>query len=97
MAQSSQDNDHIMPSDDENETSVKPLPRNEDEDTINGCFKEIKMVSCCKHHFMNMLRKFTAENDMGPYQDGFPHHLPKLTKIEEILIVCVNPVMKTYQ
>eukprot|EP00957_Ditylum_brightwellii_P014999 1130618-Ditylum_brightwellii.AAC.1 len=34
---------------------------------------------------------------MGPYQDGFPHHLPKLFKREEILIVHVYPMMKTYQ
>eukprot|EP00957_Ditylum_brightwellii_P110852 8455088-Ditylum_brightwellii.AAC.1 len=44
---------------------------------------------CCK--------KLAEENDMDPYQDGFPHHLPKLSKIEEMLIVCVYPVVKTYQ
>eukprot|EP00957_Ditylum_brightwellii_P039367 2977665-Ditylum_brightwellii.AAC.1 len=33
---------------------------------------------------------------MDPHQDGFPHHLPKLSKIEEILIAQVYPVMKTY-
>eukprot|EP00957_Ditylum_brightwellii_P061048 4633802-Ditylum_brightwellii.AAC.1 len=28
-------------------------------------------------------RKFAAENNMDPYQDGFPYHLPKLSKMEE--------------
>eukprot|EP00957_Ditylum_brightwellii_P210454 15364990-Ditylum_brightwellii.AAC.1 len=42
-------------------------------------------------------RKFATENNMNPYQDGFPHHLPKLTKIEEMLIACICPKMKTYQ
>eukprot|EP00957_Ditylum_brightwellii_P031816 2412466-Ditylum_brightwellii.AAC.1 len=41
-------------------------------------------------------RNFAAENNMDPYQDGFPCHLPKLFKIEEMLIVCVYPVIKTY-
>eukprot|EP00957_Ditylum_brightwellii_P180399 13742175-Ditylum_brightwellii.AAC.1 len=34
---------------------------------------------------------------MDPYQDGFPHHLSKISKIEEMLIACVYSVMKTYQ
>eukprot|EP00957_Ditylum_brightwellii_P048508 3681276-Ditylum_brightwellii.AAC.1 len=38
-----------------------------------------------------------GESDMDPYQDGFPHHLPKLFKIKEMLIDCVYPVMKTYR
>eukprot|EP00957_Ditylum_brightwellii_P025895 1959216-Ditylum_brightwellii.AAC.1 len=33
---------------------------------------------------------------MDPYQDKFPHHLPKRSEIKEMLIVCVYPVMKTY-
>eukprot|EP00957_Ditylum_brightwellii_P046943 3562678-Ditylum_brightwellii.AAC.1 len=41
-------------------------------------------------------RKLEEENDMDPYQDGFPHHFPKLSKIKEMLIACVYPVMKTY-
>eukprot|EP00957_Ditylum_brightwellii_P046444 3525149-Ditylum_brightwellii.AAC.1 len=34
---------------------------------------------------------------MDPCQDGFPHHLTKLSKIKEMLIACVYPVMKSYQ
>ena len=34
---------------------------------------------------------------MDPYRDGFPHHLPKLSEIEEMLIARVYPVMKTYR
>ena len=41
-------------------------------------------------------RKLAKENDIDPYQDGFPYHLPKLSRIEEMLIACVYPVMKTY-
>eukprot|EP00957_Ditylum_brightwellii_P203777 15336185-Ditylum_brightwellii.AAC.1 len=41
-------------------------------------------------------RKFAAENDINPYQDGFLHHLPKPFKIKEMLIACIYPVMKTY-
>eukprot|EP00957_Ditylum_brightwellii_P115133 8780857-Ditylum_brightwellii.AAC.1 len=41
--------------------------------------------------------KFASENNMDPYQYGFPHHLPKLSKIKEMLIACVHHVMKTYQ
>eukprot|EP00957_Ditylum_brightwellii_P112756 8595707-Ditylum_brightwellii.AAC.1 len=41
-------------------------------------------------------RKLAEENDMDLYQDGFPHHLSKRSKIEEMLITCVYPVMKTY-
>eukprot|EP00957_Ditylum_brightwellii_P164229 12503270-Ditylum_brightwellii.AAC.1 len=41
-------------------------------------------------------RKFAAENNMNPYQDGFLHHLPKFSEIVEMLITCVYPVMKTY-
>eukprot|EP00957_Ditylum_brightwellii_P071525 5437921-Ditylum_brightwellii.AAC.1 len=33
---------------------------------------------------------------MDPYQYGFPHYLPKLSEIEEMLISCVYPMMKTY-
>eukprot|EP00957_Ditylum_brightwellii_P057592 4366833-Ditylum_brightwellii.AAC.1 len=33
---------------------------------------------------------------MDPFQDGFPPHLPKLSKIKEILIARVYPAMKTY-
>eukprot|EP00957_Ditylum_brightwellii_P169542 12903851-Ditylum_brightwellii.AAC.1 len=40
-------------------------------------------------------KKLAEENDMDPYQDGFPHHLQKLSKIKEMLIACVYPVMKT--
>eukprot|EP00957_Ditylum_brightwellii_P086494 6581210-Ditylum_brightwellii.AAC.1 len=39
----------------------------------------------------NCCRKLAEENDMGPYQDGFPHHLPKLSEINEMLIACVYP------
>eukprot|EP00957_Ditylum_brightwellii_P022531 1700143-Ditylum_brightwellii.AAC.1 len=53
LVQSLQEDDHIMPFDDKNGTSVDPLPRNDYKNTINKCFK--KGVSCCKHHFMNML------------------------------------------
>eukprot|EP00957_Ditylum_brightwellii_P027003 2041662-Ditylum_brightwellii.AAC.1 len=40
-------------------------------------------------------RKFAEENYMNPNQDRFPHHLPKLSKIEEMMIARVYPVMKT--
>eukprot|EP00957_Ditylum_brightwellii_P032627 2472883-Ditylum_brightwellii.AAC.1 len=41
-------------------------------------------------------RNLAEENNMNPYRDGFPHHLPKLSKIGEMLIARVYPVMKTY-
>eukprot|EP00957_Ditylum_brightwellii_P011695 883740-Ditylum_brightwellii.AAC.1 len=41
-------------------------------------------------------RKFAAENNMDPYQDGFTHHLPKLSNIKDMLISCVYPAMKIY-
>eukprot|EP00957_Ditylum_brightwellii_P075895 5768634-Ditylum_brightwellii.AAC.1 len=34
---------------------------------------------------------------MDLYQDGLPHHLPKLSEIKEMLIAYVCPVMKTYR
>eukprot|EP00957_Ditylum_brightwellii_P059556 4522582-Ditylum_brightwellii.AAC.1 len=34
---------------------------------------------------------------MDPYQDRFLHHLPKLSKIKEMLIVHIYTAMKTYQ
>eukprot|EP00957_Ditylum_brightwellii_P070252 5337231-Ditylum_brightwellii.AAC.1 len=42
MAQLLQEDDHIMPSDEENKSSVMPLQRNDDEKTINNCFDKIK-------------------------------------------------------
>ena len=42
MDQISQEDDHAMPSDEENETSVAPLRRNDDEKTINDCFDKIE-------------------------------------------------------
>jgi hypothetical protein len=30
------------------------------------------------------VRKLSKDNDMDPFPDGFPHHLPKLTPIEEM-------------
>eukprot|EP00957_Ditylum_brightwellii_P080825 6148310-Ditylum_brightwellii.AAC.1 len=33
---------------------------------------------------------------MDPYQGGFPHHFSKFSKIEEMLIAHMYPVMKTY-
>eukprot|EP00957_Ditylum_brightwellii_P120683 9205182-Ditylum_brightwellii.AAC.1 len=36
------------------------------------------LMICC--------RKLAEENNTDPYQDGFPHHLPKVSEIEEILI-----------
>eukprot|EP00957_Ditylum_brightwellii_P000237 18449-Ditylum_brightwellii.AAC.1 len=80
LAQSLQEEDDIICFDDNNESSVDPLPRNEHENTIN---EFLKMMPCHKHHFANMLRQFAAENNMDPYQDGFPHHLPKHSEIEE--------------
>eukprot|EP00957_Ditylum_brightwellii_P133342 10166556-Ditylum_brightwellii.AAC.1 len=44
----------------------------------------------------NCCRKLVKKNYMDPYQDGFPHHLQKLSKIKEMLIAPVYPVMKTY-
>eukprot|EP00957_Ditylum_brightwellii_P165953 12635621-Ditylum_brightwellii.AAC.1 len=40
--------------------------------------------------------KLAAENNMDPYQDGFPQHLPKLSETEEMFIACAYPVMKIY-
>eukprot|EP00957_Ditylum_brightwellii_P006111 462375-Ditylum_brightwellii.AAC.1 len=42
MAQFLQEDDHVMPSDEENQSPVAPLQRNEDENTINDCFDKIK-------------------------------------------------------
>eukprot|EP00957_Ditylum_brightwellii_P104846 7991336-Ditylum_brightwellii.AAC.1 len=41
-------------------------------------------------------RKLAKDNDMDPYQDGFPCYLPKLSKVEEMLIAHVYHVIKTY-
>eukprot|EP00957_Ditylum_brightwellii_P088255 6723471-Ditylum_brightwellii.AAC.1 len=42
MAQLSQEEDHVMPSDEENQSSVATLPKNDDEKTISDCFDKIK-------------------------------------------------------
>eukprot|EP00957_Ditylum_brightwellii_P197150 15020937-Ditylum_brightwellii.AAC.1 len=42
MAQTLQENDHAMPSDEENQSSVGSLPRNGNEKTINDRFNKIK-------------------------------------------------------
>lgn len=42
---------------------------------------------------------YSSENDGDPYpveKGGFPHHLPKLTMIEEMLISPVHVMMKCY-
>eukprot|EP00957_Ditylum_brightwellii_P203191 15333592-Ditylum_brightwellii.AAC.1 len=54
------------------------------------------MASGHELNFMNMQRNLAGKNDMDPYQDGFSHNLPKLSKIKEMLIAYVYPVMKTY-
>eukprot|EP00957_Ditylum_brightwellii_P071748 5453952-Ditylum_brightwellii.AAC.1 len=41
-------------------------------------------------------RTFAAKNNMDPYQDGFPYHLPKFFKTKEMLIALVYHVVKTY-
>eukprot|EP00957_Ditylum_brightwellii_P197670 15059486-Ditylum_brightwellii.AAC.1 len=41
-------------------------------------------------------RKFAAENNMDPYQDGSPHHLPNFSKTKEMLIALIYSVMKIY-
>eukprot|EP00957_Ditylum_brightwellii_P133738 10197260-Ditylum_brightwellii.AAC.1 len=33
---------------------------------------------------------------MDPCQEEFQHHLPKISKIKEMLTACVYPMMKTY-
>eukprot|EP00957_Ditylum_brightwellii_P172738 13149728-Ditylum_brightwellii.AAC.1 len=151
MDQSLQEDDHGMPSNEENQSSVELLLRNGSENTINDCFVKIKngimsqtpfhehakvinlkdkfvqgkfltkMFFCnfCKEHWFEKksrriniaectdgkkarkdpsiyYRKLAEENNMDPYRDRFPHHLPKLSKIKEILIAYVYPVMKTY-
>ena len=45
----------------------------------------------------NGVRKFTIGNDMDPFPNGYPHHLPKLSPIEETLISRSHPVMKFYR
>eukprot|EP00957_Ditylum_brightwellii_P146732 11169964-Ditylum_brightwellii.AAC.1 len=42
--------DHIMTSDDENETSVEPLPRNGDENTIEKWFQKNCVVTQTPFH-----------------------------------------------
>eukprot|EP00957_Ditylum_brightwellii_P034501 2616297-Ditylum_brightwellii.AAC.1 len=42
MAQLLQENDHVKPSDEENQSSVTPLQRNDDEKTINDYFNKIE-------------------------------------------------------
>ena len=44
----------------------------------------------------NGVRKFTNGNDMNPFPNGYPHHLPKLSPIEETLISGSHTVMKCY-
>eukprot|EP00957_Ditylum_brightwellii_P125186 9543839-Ditylum_brightwellii.AAC.2 len=41
-------------------------------------------------------RKFATESNIDLYQDGFPHNLSKLSKVKEMLIACIYPVMKIY-
>ena len=36
------------------------------------------------------------QNDMYPYKHGFPSHLPKLTKTEEMLISRIHVVINTF-
>eukprot|EP00957_Ditylum_brightwellii_P115738 8828937-Ditylum_brightwellii.AAC.1 len=36
------ESDYAMPSDEENQTSVTPLQRNDNEKTINDCFNKIE-------------------------------------------------------
>eukprot|EP00957_Ditylum_brightwellii_P056962 4317632-Ditylum_brightwellii.AAC.1 len=46
------EDDHVMLSDDENQSSAKSLPRNGSENTINNCFNKIKngvMLQTCFH------------------------------------------------
>eukprot|EP00957_Ditylum_brightwellii_P201822 15327364-Ditylum_brightwellii.AAC.1 len=51
MAQLSQDDDHAMPSDEKNQSSVAPLQRNNDEKTINDCFDKIENGVRLRTHF----------------------------------------------
>eukprot|EP00957_Ditylum_brightwellii_P170268 12961417-Ditylum_brightwellii.AAC.1 len=54
MAQSLQEYDHVMPFDEENQSSITPLPNNDDEKTINSCFDTIKngarLQTCFHEH-----------------------------------------------
>eukprot|EP00957_Ditylum_brightwellii_P083364 6337760-Ditylum_brightwellii.AAC.1 len=46
------EDDHVMSSDEENQSSVVPLPRNDNEKTINDCSNKIKngvMPQTCFH------------------------------------------------
>ena len=43
------------------------------------------------------IRKYSAQNDMDPFPNGYPHHLPKLRPIEEALIARSHIVMKCYR
>ena len=40
---------------------------------------------------------FSKDNDLDPYKDGYPHHLPTLSDIEEIIISKVFVVMRVYR
>lgn len=42
-------------------------------------------------------KKYSKENKMDPFPDGFPSHLPKLRPIEEALIAGSHTVLKCYR
>eukprot|EP00957_Ditylum_brightwellii_P165895 12630394-Ditylum_brightwellii.AAC.1 len=48
MAQFLQEDDHVMPSDDKNQSSVMQLPKNGSENTINKCFNNNKWCHAAK-------------------------------------------------
>ena len=56
-------------------------------------------VSCQKQRRDRKIgcHKFSAANNMDPFPQGYPHHLPKVTPIEETMIARVHIAMKCYQ
>ena len=69
-----------------NERVIKKGLENESVRNCESCVK-----SRTKYLGVSMLSK---ENDLDPFKKGYPHHLPKLNTIEELIISKVFVVMR---
>ena len=57
-------------------------------DTKSGRRQPNKCADCEKHRNNNNIacRKFVAENDMGPFSQGYASNLTKCTKIKDMVV-----------
>ena len=60
-------------------------------DTNGVCYK------CNSQVKKDGLALMSKENDMDPFPNGYPFHLPKLTLIEELLISRCHVIMRCYR